>query len=212
MLELTHGPALTAVRTTGRPTAQVLVLHGGTQRSTQPVDGRSLAWRRGQALARAVASGLGPAEVDVSLLRYRVKGWNADDGPVPSPVNDTRWALRELAIRRELPVVLVGHSMGARTAVAVADHLQVVGVVALAGWLPAGEPIDALVGKVLRVGHGRRDRITSFRAASTFVQRAQSVADAEFTDLGARGHYLLRGVRGWNSFATNAIAEVLRRH
>ena len=37
-----------------------------------------------------------------------------------------------------MPVVLLGHSMGGRTAVAVADDPSVVGVVALAPWLPAG--------------------------------------------------------------------------
>jgi alpha-beta hydrolase superfamily lysophospholipase len=122
---------------------------------------------------------------------------------VPSPVPDARWALDE--VRREhgdLPVVLLGHSMGARTAVAVADDPGVTGVVGLAPWLPADEPHATLRGKHLAAAHGRSDKITSARATAAFVGRARRVtASAEFHDMGRVGHYMLRDVAAWNRFA-----------
>lgn len=99
--------------------------------------------------------------------------------------------------------------MGARTGVAVAGHPSVRGVVALAPWLPPDEPIAPLAGKVLRAAHGSRDRITSARATRAFVERASAVADAEFTDMGPVGHYLLRQVPRWNAYADAAVRDVL---
>lgn len=208
---VTTAPRFTDLFLPASPRAIVLVLHGGAEHGHLPVDGRSLSWRRGRALARHLAGPLGRDGVGVVLLRYRVKGWNAGHGPEPAPVPDARWALDEIAVEHGLPVVVVGHSMGARTGAAVADHPSVLGVVALAPWLPTGEPVTALTGKVLRAGHGRRDRITSARATRQYVERAAAVADAEFTDMGALGHYLLWGVRRWNRFAVDAVCEVLDR-
>ncbi len=202
-------PAFTDRHLPARPRALVLLLHGGAEATTQPVDGSSLSWRRGRALARAVAPPLARDDVGVVLLRYRVKGWNARPGAVPDPVADARWALDALADEHGLPVVVLGHSMGARTGAAVADHPVVRGLVALAPWFPADEPVTALRGKVLRAAHGRRDRITSARATRRFVERAEPIADASFTDMGAVGHYLLRRVPAWNRFAVDGVREIL---
>ncbi|MBV6725956.1 serine aminopeptidase domain-containing protein [Nocardioides daeguensis] len=189
--------------------AITLVLHGGAQHGTDPLDGRSLSWRRGRALARHVAAAVAADDVGVLLLRYRVRGWNAGHGSVPSPVADARWALDEIARTHDLPVAVLGHSMGARTGVAVADHPSVRGVVALAPWLPPDDPVAPLAGKMLRAAHGRLDRITSARATSAYVARAAEVADAEFTDMGAVGHYLLRRIPLWNAYAAAGVREVL---
>ena len=122
-------------------------------------------------------------------------------------------AARLDAVRQELgdvPVCLLGHSMGGRTAVHVADDPSVRGVVALAPWLPPGESVAALRGKQLYAAHGSRDRITSSRATQDFVRRAAAVAEvAEFTDMGPLGHYLLRGREAWNAFALQASLLVL---
>ncbi|WP_408898901.1 alpha/beta hydrolase [Nocardioides sp. R1-1] len=214
MPEMTSPPAGTAPALTDAwlprsPRAIALVLHGGAQHGTQPVDGRSLSWRRGRALARQVARPLRTDGIGVLVLRYRTRGWNAGHGPVPAPVADARWALDEIARAHGLPVAILGHSMGARTGVAVADHPSVRGVVALAPWLPPDDPVRPLTGKVLRAAHGRRDRITSARATRAFVARAARVADAEFTDMGAVGHYLLRRVPAWNAYAVAGVREIL---
>lgn len=189
------------------PRSLVLVLHGGSGRSSKPVDGTSLSWRRARALLHAVSPPLLDHGVGLALLRFQVKGWN---GPTdPSPVADARWALDTIATRYGLPVTILGHSMGGRTAVAVADHPSVLGVVGLAPWLPPNEPFAPLRAKTLRVAHGSGDRITSARATRRFVSQAQQAGiDAEFTDMGGVGHYMLRRVAEWNSFATRTCLEV----
>lgn len=206
---VTAAPKFTDLHVPAAARAIALVLHGGAEHGTMPVDGRSLSWHRGRALARHLAAPLNLDDIGVVLLRYRVKGWNAGADTLPSPVPDARWALDELAREHRVPVVVVGHSMGARTGVAVADHPSVRGVVALAPWLPPDEPVEPLAGKSLRAAHGRRDRITSARATRRYVDRASAVADAEFTDMGAVGHYLLRRPSLWNAWAAGSVREVL---
>lgn len=188
--------------------AMVLVLHGGKEHSLAPVTGRSLSWQRGAALARALGRRLEDRPVGVRLLRYRSVGWNGDGA---DKVADARWALDLIGGEvGQIPVVLVGHSMGGRTACRVADHPLVRGVVALAPWLPAGDPVAALTGKELHAAHGRADRITSARDTRAYVARAGAVASAaSFTDMGDRGHYLISGIRAWNGFALDRVRRIL---
>ena len=200
-------PSLTRYDAPGHPRAMILMLHGGKASSHTPVDGGSLSWRRSLAMQRAIGPRAQKEGVSTWLLRYRHRGWN--DLAAPSPVPDARWALEE--VRRELgpvPAILLGHSMGARVAVRVADDDLVRGVVALAPWFPPGEPVDALAGKHLVAAHGHRDRITSYQATELYVARARGVAaSATLQDTGPVGHYMLRRARAWNEFAiTRSLA------
>jgi predicted esterase len=193
------------------PRALILMLHGGKADGHAPVDDRSASWRRSRWMMTHITGRANRAGVGVWLLRYGVRGWNARAASGPTPVPDARWALDE--VRRELgdlPVVLLGHSMGARTAVAVADDPNVTGVVALAPWLPADEPNAVLRGKHLAAAHGRADKITSARATREFVRRAEAVAaSTEFRDMGRVGHYMFRRIPAWNDFAVSrSLAQV----
>ena len=124
-----------------------------------------------------------------------------------------RWALEQVAAAHPgLPIVLLGHSMGGRTAIHVADAPGVVGVVGLAPWWPPDSPVTALRGRHLRAAHGRADRITSARATRAYVAAAERVAaSAEFTDLGAVGHYMLRRVGDRNTYAADTAFDLVRR-
>ncbi len=188
------------------PRALVLVLHGGKQRSQQPVDGRSASWRRMAALHRAVTPAFEDAGVSSWLLRYRHRGWNDR-----APVADARRALDQ--VRDELgdvPVILLGHSMGARTAAYVADDPAVVGVVGLAPWWQPDDPVTALAGRRVAAAHGRTDKITSARMTRAFLDRATRVAaGTEFHDMGRAGHYMLRKVTVWNEFARSRCLDLL---
>jgi len=194
------------------PRGLVLMLHGGAEHGPNPIDARSLAYRRTRWMRDSIADRLLAAGAGVALLRFTVRGWNGTDGP-PSPVVDARAALARITERyAALPVVLLGHSMGARTAVRVADDPSVVGVVRLAPWLPPGDPVDALTGKHLVAAHGSRDRITSPRATAHYVERAAAVAaSARFVDMGPLGHYLFKGLRRWNATAVTEVLSVLDR-
>ena len=200
------GPSLTQYAEPAHPAGVVLMLHGGKDRGRDMVDSRSASWRRSAAMARAISAEAAAARAAVFLLRYRHRGWNGGS----DPVEDARWALdRVRAELGALPVALLGHSMGARTAVHVTDDPQVRGVVALAPWFPPGEPVAALVGKGLVAAHGRRDRITSARATRGYVERARGVgAEASYVDMGRVGHYLLRRVGAWNELAISRSLEL----
>ena len=149
------------------------MLHGGKPRSEQPVDGRSASWRRPAWMQRSIAARAHEAGTGVWLVRYA----RARLERRRRPVADARWALdRVRAEHGDVPVVLLGHSMGARVAVHVADDPSVVGVVGLAPWWSAQDPVHTLAGRSLVAAHGRRDRITSYAETSRYVERAREVA------------------------------------
>lgn len=201
------GPSLGRYAEPTDPAGVILLLHGGQEHGHAPVDGRSASWRRSAVMARALARRTGDDTTAVWLLRYRHRGWNGGTAPVA----DARWALSRVADEvGDVPVVLLGHSMGGRTAVHVADDPQVVGVVALAPWLPPGEPVASLTGKRLVAAHGSRDRITSARATRDYVARAaRAGSEATYVDMGPVGHYLLRRARAWNALALDHALAML---
>jgi pimeloyl-ACP methyl ester carboxylesterase len=203
-------PHLTTYDAPGRPRAMALVLHGGKPRSSQVVDGRSASWRRAAWLTREIARPAHEAGVGTWLVRYRRRGWNGGTDAVA----DARWALDRLRdVHGDVPIVLLGHSMGARVAVHAADDPSVVGVVGLAPWWSAEDPVRTLSGRTLRAAHGRRDRITSFRETARYVERARAVADsAGLEDMGALGHYMLTGSRRWHDVALRSVLEVVDAH
>lgn len=191
----------------------VLMLHGGAKTGLRPVGARSASLRRTTVMRDVLAPRVLAEGLSLWLLRFGVRGWNEGVGPEPSPVPDARWALDRIAEEHPTtPVVLLGHSMGGRTAVHVADHPSVVGVVALAPWLESSDPVRRLAGRHLIAGHGSRDRITSARMTRAYVDQAHGTAgSAEFVDMGRLGHYMLSHADSWNRFALRSSLEIFER-
>jgi alpha-beta hydrolase superfamily lysophospholipase len=203
-----RAPGLELDAPTGGVKAVALVLPGGRVDSLDPTDPRQLAAVRMRPFASALrrhgaAHGLG-----VGVVRYRYRGWNGDD---MSPVADTRWALDEVRRRHgDVDVVLVGHSMGGRTALRVADDASVRGVAALAPWLPREEPVAQLVNRDLLVVHGDLDRITSPRASRRYAERANSVArSVEYVTIHGDTHAMLFRFAAWHRLVTRFTLETL---
>jgi alpha-beta hydrolase superfamily lysophospholipase len=201
-------PAVSVWAARGRTRAVVLVLHGGAEHGTGPVQAWKPAYLRMVPIARALHRAGRKDGLEVRLLRNRRYGWNA---PAEDPVDDARWALERLrADHPGLPVVLVGHSMGARVALRVADDPAVRGVCALAPWTPRGEPVEAVAGRSVLVVHGTRDRMTSPAESHAFAERAADVAArvARF-EIANEGHAMLRRPRVWTRLTVAFTLELL---
>jgi pimeloyl-ACP methyl ester carboxylesterase len=137
-------------------------------------------------------------------LRFRYRGWNAG----ADPVADVRFAVRQLRNQLgDVPVVLVGHSMGGRAALRAADEPGVIGIVGLAPWVPPGEPHEQIVGRRLLVVHGTRDRTTSAKASRALVDaiRADGLPDPTFVHLRGSGHAMLRRAALWDELTADFV-------
>ncbi|MGN6636170.1 MAG: alpha/beta hydrolase [Oryzihumus sp.] len=200
-------PTLTVDFAGHDPQAVALVLHGGQQRSRRPVHPWNLAALRMVPFARRIAE-VGDGRVAVARLRYAVRGWYA---PAIAPVADTEWALRQLREQLgDLPVALVGHSMGGRSAIYAAGHDSVTSVVGLAPWIEQGDPSEQLHGRRVLLVHGTADRMTSHRATANFANRikAEGVDVTLVHRLGER-HAMLRNASAWHDLVADFACSSL---
>lgn len=187
----------------------LLMLHGGQEHSEEPVRKRHASWWRMAAMARSLKGFANQHELALSLLQYERRGWNGSADP--APVRDAHAAMAELAVAHpDVPVVLIGHSMGGRTACRAADDPRVIGVVALAPWLPEKEPNASIADRHLRVMHGTRDSWTSPHWSREYVERSRPIAaSAAWVANEGAGHFMLRRSRTWRRFVEDSVADIL---
>lgn len=185
-----------------------LVLPGGIANSLEPTRDRDLAATRMRPIAARLHRHGARHGIAVWTLRYEIRGWN---GEQMAPVADARWALDEIRGRHgDVPVALVGHSMGGRTAMRAADDRSVVGVAALAPWLPDGEPVDGIAGRRALIVHGTLDRVTSPSASRRFAGRARAAgAVVDYVALRGETHAMLLRARTWHRLTTAFVLDVL---
>jgi alpha-beta hydrolase superfamily lysophospholipase len=158
-------------------------------------------------IARAIARA-GQGSFAVAMLRYAVRGWNGTDA---SPVPDARAALDEIADAYPgLPIALVGHSMGGRVALALADDPRVTEVVGLAPWVVGDDGLRAHDHQKLLLIHGVQDRMTSARASRRVVETLQRRGlTASFVGLEDADHAMLRRAGTWDHLVGGYLAATL---
>lgn len=200
-------PALRAFGS-GTPRAVVLVLHGGQETSTERAHRLRPAYLRMLPFAHDLAWAGRRADLGVLAMRYRFRGWN---GEAMDPVADARVALDRICRRHpDVPVVLVGHSMGGRVALRVAGERGVVGVCALAPWTPASEPVAQLAGRTVLIAHGTHDTVTAPDLSYAYALRAKDVTASTCRfEIRDETHAMLRREREWRSLVRRFTLGVL---
>lgn len=185
----------------------VLVVHGGQTSSTAPTSPLQPAVLRMIPVAGAIRLGLRGSGVAIQRHRFRVRGWN---GALASPVGDLNEALDAIVAEfGSVPIVLVGHSMGARAAARAAGHPAVTAVAGLAPWLPPGEPAGQLAGRWVLLAHGSADSITSPAETWAFLERARTVTEVSAIEVRDGDHAMLRRPRLWHAIAAEFARAAL---
>lgn len=181
------------------PAGIVVVAHGGSENSMRPVTVIDPPVLRMIPVAWAIQRAVRGSGVAVWRHRFEVRGWNGDQA---SPFSDLNRLLDDIRARYDgVPVVLAGHSMGARAAFRAAGHPAVCAVAGLAPWLPLGEPAAQLAGRRVLLAHGSADTVT--RPGDTWAYAARARAVTSVTALEIRGgdHPMLRRARLWHAIS-----------
>jgi Alpha/beta hydrolase family len=189
-------------------TGVVVVAHGGRSVSSEPTTAVQPAVLRMVPLARAIRRALRGSGAVVVRPRFQLRGWNGEQA---LPVHDLSGILDDLGRRfGPVPIVLVGHSMGARAALRVAGHRGVSAVAALAPWLPPGEPVGQLTGRRVLLVHGSADGITRPADTWAYAERARSVAEVTTVEIRNGDHAMLRRASLWHSIAAEFARGAFR--
>jgi alpha-beta hydrolase superfamily lysophospholipase len=200
-------PTLTVLPADGVTRAVVLLLPGGHTASFQP-GAVPLAALRMRPFARLLHRAGADAGLAAWTLSYRYHGWNGEQA---SPLADIDWALAEVRRQHgEVPVVLAGHSMGGRGALRGAGDPSVRAVLALAPWLPAGEPVAQLAGRRVLIAHGSLDWTTSPRASAAYAEQARQVTGpVDFRLVRGDTHAMLLRAPTWNRLVLRFVREAV---
>jgi pimeloyl-ACP methyl ester carboxylesterase len=206
---VTSGETLSRARDSGKAagvTGVVVVAHGGKSVSSEPTTARQPAVLRMVPLARAIRRALRGSGAVVVRPRFQLRGWNGEQA---LPVRDLGGILDDIGRRfGPVPIVLVGHSMGARAALRVAGHPAVSAVAGLAPWLPSGEPVGQLTGRRVLLVHGNADGITRPQDTWAYAERARSVAEVMAVEIRNGDHAMLRRAGLWHSIAAEFACSI----
>ena len=190
-------------------TGIVVVAHGGRSAGLERTSPVQLAVLRMIPVAAAIDHALRGSGAVVCRPRFSVRGWN---GALASPVKDLNQILDGLARQHgQVPVILVGHSMGGRAVLRCAGHPGVTAVAGLAPWLPAGEPVEQLAGRRVLLVHGTADHITDPRETWAYAKRARAVTDVVTIEVAGADHAMLRQAHRWHQIAAEFARSALRR-
>lgn len=199
------GARLVPVRTPREPDGVVVVLHGGASRGDQVrVSPTQLSVLRMVPVAHRIARA-GRSRLAVHRLLNSHRGWDS----TTTPVMDVRWALDLIAEQHgDVPVALVGHSLGGRAALLAGDHPQVEAVVALNPWVLPTDRAD-LAGRRVLVVHGTDDRIADPTRSADLARRLPASTSVGYVSVAGAKHAMLRQGRTFESLAADFVTATL---
>jgi dienelactone hydrolase len=190
------------------PQGVALVLHGGASRGeNMMVSPTQLSVVRMIPIAARIARA-GRGRLAVYRLLNSVRGWDSHH----TPVQDARWAMAEIRRRlgRDVPVCLVGHSLGGRAALLAADEAGVVSAVALAPWVYANDAAAGLPGRRILIVHGTADRIAEPEKSAAVARNLARHGPVSYVRVAGGKHAMLRHHREFDGLAAQfAIATLL---
>ena len=190
-----------------RPEGVVLVLHGGASRGgPMDVSPAQLSVLRMIPIAGRIAAVTKPRLAVLRLLNSR-RGWDTTH----TPVADVDWALGEVAERfgADLPVGLVGHSLGGRAALLSAGRAQVAGVVALAPWVYPDDLARGVRDTPVLIIHGDEDRIAPPERSRRLAAALGRETPVSYVTVAGGKHAMLSHRRAFDGLAARAIAWML---
>lgn len=201
-----RSPRLLTARAPRSPKGVVLVLHGGANRTSDPmVSPTQLSVIRMIPVASRIARA-GRGGLAVLRLLNSHRGWDTSH----TPVMDVTWALGQVRERYGdgVPICLVGHSLGGRAALLAGGAPAVRGVVALNPWVYPHDNADLRDRRVLIV-HGTDDRIAPLAHAKTVAERLAATAEVRLVTVDGGKHAMLRHGGEFERAASDFVVETL---
>lgn len=191
------------------PDLNVLVLPGGTDSSYRPFSPWQASAIRMYPFTASIAAAFGP-RVRVRQARYRVYGWN---GGQASPMPYARNALDQFTHDHpDVPVAVIGHSMGGRIAAQLGDDPRVTDVLALAPWWQFADWRHIHDDVRVVAVHGDADRVTlAKRTAKGIVELTERGLDATYVGVPGGGHAMLDHIGLWQGEAIDFVRTALDR-
>jgi len=195
-----------ATHVPSHPDAVALVLHGGARRQDRSaVSPAQLSVLRMVPVARRIARA-GRGRLGVFRLLNSSRGWEAEH----TPAQDAEWALAEIRKRLgELPVSLVGHSLGGRAALLAGAGPGVRSVVAMAPYVYPYDGATKLAGRRVLVVHGTEDRVASPANAAAVARALSRSTDVGFISITGGDHAMLRHGRRFDGYAAEFVRATL---
>lgn len=200
-------PRLVTTSAPRAPEAVALALHGGASRpGAVAVSPTQLSVLRMVPVARRITRA-GRGRLAVHRLLNSHGGWNA----AHTPVDDVVWALGELRGRYgDLPVALVGHSLGGRAALLAGSQPAVRTVVALNPWVYPTDRPD-LSGRRVLIAHGTADGVADLGRAEAVAAAIGRTTDVELVRVEGGDHAMLRRGGQFERLAAEFCVSVLSR-
>ena len=183
----------------------MLVLHGGASRpGRSAVSPAQLSVLRMVPVARRIARA-GRGRMAVLRVLNTHRGWDTSH----TPIDDVVWALAQVHERYgDVPVALVGHSLGGRAALLAGSLPGVRGVVALNPWVYPTDRAD-LSGRAVLVLHGTEDRVADPGRARAVADVLAETADVTFLAVEGGKHAMLRHGATFERLATEFVLSSL---